>query len=162
MKKIRDKIQYNITHTTDEIINGITLVVDILTTIIFILTLIFKTDFMYGLYWIFIILFFIVDIISIMHWDVDGLKAEKSESNKMIRGFRDATAITIIFSGLGFLTIVFLETINKSISKNIYVIIILYCLLGIAQFFNRLMIQTTIRDSSKYVKKFYEQNNKEK
>lgn len=80
----------------------------------------------------------------------------------MIRGFRDATAITIIFSGLCFLTIVFLETINKSISKNIYVIIILYCLLGIAQFFNRLMIQTTIRDSSKYVKKFYEQNNKEK
>lgn len=103
-----------------------------------------------------------VDIISIMHWDVDGLKSEKNETDKMIRGFRDATVITIILSGLGFLSVIFLETINKSISKNIYVIIALFCLLAITQLFNRLMIQSNIKHTSKFAKEFYIKNNKEK
>ena len=112
MKKILDKITYKIIHVDDKVINTITIIVDILTAIIFTLTLILRTNLMYGLYWIAIILFLIVDVVSIMHWDVDGLKSEKNETDKMIRGFRDATAITIILSGLGFLSVIFLETIN--------------------------------------------------
>lgn len=81
---------------------------------------------------------------------------------RMIRGFRDATAITIILSGLGFLSVIFLETINKSISKNIYAIIALFCLLAITQLFNRLMIHSNIKHTSKFVKEFYIKNNKEK
>ena len=74
---------------------------------------------MYGLYWIAIILFLIVDVVSIMHWDVDGLKSEKNETDKMIRGFRDATAITIILSGLGFLAVIFLREINEKVKEKI-------------------------------------------
>lgn len=67
MKKILDKITYKIIHVDDKVINGITISVDILTAIIFILTLILRTNLMFALYWISIILFLIVDIISIMH-----------------------------------------------------------------------------------------------
>lgn len=162
MKKIKDNIIYKIIHADDETINTITIIVDVLMVIIFALTLILRTNFMFGLYWTSIILFLIVDIISIMHWDVDGLKSEKSESDKIIRGFRDATAVTIILSGLGFLSVIFLETINKSISKNIYVIIALFCLLAITQLFNRLMIHSNIKHTSKFAKEFYIKNNKEK
>lgn len=162
MKKILEKITYKIIHAKDETINTITIIVDILTAIIFTLTLIFRTNLMYGLYWIAIILFLIVDIISIMHWDVDGLKSEKSESDKIIRGFRDATAVTIILSALGFLAVIFLREINESVTKNIYVIIALFCLLAITQLFNRLMIHSNIKSSAKYSKEFYIKNNKEK
>ena len=45
MKKILDKITYKIIHVDDKVINGITISVDILTAIIFILTLILRTNF---------------------------------------------------------------------------------------------------------------------
>ena len=162
MKKILDKITYKIIHVDDKVINGITISVDILTSIIFILTLILRTNLMFALYWISIILFLIVDIISIMHWDVDGLKSEKNETDKMIRGFRDATAITIILSAFGFLAVIFLREINENITQNIYVISILFCLLAITQLFNRLMIHSNIKHTSKFAKEFYIKNNKEK
>lgn len=162
MKKIRDNIIYKIIHAEDETINTITILVDILMIITFALTLILRTNFMFGLYWISIILFLIVDIISIMHWDVDGLKSEKSESDKIIRGFRDATAVTIILSALGFLAVMFLREINENITKNIYVIVALFCLLAITQLFNRLMIHSNIKSSAKFTKEFYIKNNKEK
>ena len=162
MKKILDKITYKIIHVDDKVINTITIIVDILTAIIFTLTLILRTNLMYGLYWIAIILFLMVDIVSIMHWDVDGLKSEKNETDKMIRGFRDATAITIILSAFGFLAVIFLREINENITQNIYVISILFCLLAITQLFNRLMIQSNIKHTSKFAKEFYIKNNKEK
>lgn len=71
MKKIRENIIYKIIHTDDKKINTITIVVDILMVIIFALTLTLRTKFMFGLYWISIILFLIVDLVSIIHWDVD-------------------------------------------------------------------------------------------
>ena len=52
MKKIIDKITYKIIHVDDKVINGITISVDILTAIIFILTLILRTNLMFALYWI--------------------------------------------------------------------------------------------------------------
>ena len=162
MKKIRENIIYKIIHTDDKKINTITIVVDILMVIIFALTLTLRTKFMFGLYWISIILFLIVDLVSIMHWDVDGLKSEKNETDKMIRGFRDATAITIILSGLGFLAVIFLREINENITQNIYIIIALFCLLAITQLFNRLMIYSNIKHTSKFAKEFYIKNNKEK
>lgn len=162
MKKLVDKITYKIIHADDKIINAMTIIVDILMVIIFALTLILKTNFMYGLYWLFIILFLAVDLISIMHWDVDGLRTEKRESDKIIRGFRDATAMTVILSAFGFLAIIFLETIKKGITKNTYVIIGLFCLLAITQLFNRLMIHANIKETAKFTKEFYKKNNKEK
>ncbi|MBO5096034.1 MAG: hypothetical protein J6B98_04090 [Bacilli bacterium] len=162
MKKMTDKITYKIIHADDKIINTMTIIVDILMIVIFALTLILKTNFMYGLYWIFIILFLTVDLISIMHWDVDGLRTEKRESDKIIRGFRDATAMTVILSAFGFIAVIFLETIKKDITKNTYVIIGLFCLLAITQLFNRLMIHANIKETAKFTKEFYKKNNKEK
>lgn len=68
--------------------------------IIFILTLILKSNLMIELYWIFIILYFIVDIMNVMHWDYGGFKAEKNKASKVIGSFKDITTLTIVFSGL--------------------------------------------------------------
>lgn len=45
----------------------LTISIDIIMFIVFVLTPIFKTNLLYGLYWIFIILYFMVDMINIMH-----------------------------------------------------------------------------------------------
>ena len=45
----------------------LTISIDIIMFIVFVLTLIFKTNLLYGLYWIFIVLYFMVDMINIMH-----------------------------------------------------------------------------------------------
>ena len=90
------------------------------------------------------------------------LNDELSESDKIIRGFRDATAVTIILSALGFLAVIFLREINENITQNLYVIIALFCLLAITQLFNRLMIHSNIKSSAKFTKEFYIKNNKEK
>lgn len=160
--KTQENLQQKIFHAKDETINTITLTVDILMTIIFVLTLILKNDIMFALYWTFTPLLLIVDILSIMHWEIDGMQSEKHEIDKMVKSFRDVTAITIVLSGLGYLTVIFLEIINESISHNLYVVIVLFGLLMITQLFNRLMIHTNIRDASKFAKDFYRKNNKEK
>lgn len=58
-------------------LNILTITIDIFMFIVFILTLILKSNLMFGLYWIFIILCFIVDMMNVMHWDYDGLKVIK-------------------------------------------------------------------------------------
>jgi len=56
----------------------------------------------------------------------------------------------------------FLKNINEDITQNIYIIIVLFCLLAITQLFNRLMIHSNIKHTSKFAKEFYIKNNKEK
>ena len=122
--------------------------------IIFVLTLILRTDLMFGLYWIFIILYFIVDMMNVMHWDYDGLKADKNKASKVIGSFRDITTVTIVFSGLFYLIVIFLDNIKVINTTNIYVVVVLYVLLSLAQLFNHLSIKNALKENRKLAKKY--------
>ena len=68
-------------------LNILTISVDIIMAIIFILTLVLKENFTYGLYWSFINLYIVVDLFNIMHWDYDGLKVDKKKSDSILTKF---------------------------------------------------------------------------
>lgn len=135
-------------------LNILTITIDILMLIVFILTLILKSNLMFGLYWIFIILYFIVDMMNVMHWDYDGLKADQNKASKVIGSFRDVTTITIIFTGLFYLIVIFLDNIKVITLNNIYVIVIMYILLSVAQLFNHLSIKNALKENAKLSEKY--------
>lgn len=135
-------------------LNTLTITIDVLMFMIFILTLILKTNLMFGLFWIFIILYFIVDMMNVMHWDYDGLKADKNKASKVIGSFRDITTVTIVFSGLFYLIVIFLDNIKVISTTNIYVVAVLYILLSLAQLFNNLSIKNALKENRKLAKKY--------
>lgn len=152
---MKNKLQEKVLRLEDKKLNIITIIIDLIMLIILLLTLFLKKDFTYALYWTFINVFLIIDIINIMHWDYDGLKADVSTSNVIIRGFRDITTISIVLSGLVYLIIIFFEMINESISHNIYIIVIVFVLLAVSQLFNQLSINNAKRETQKLIDKTY-------
>ena len=135
-------------------LNTLTISIDVIMFIVLILTLILRTNLMFGLYWIFIILYFIVDMMNVMHWDYDGLKADQNKASKVISSFRDVTTITIVFSGLFYLIVIFLDNIKVISTANIYVVVIMYILLSVAQLFNHLSIKNALKENVKLSEKY--------
>lgn len=109
---------------------------------------------MFGLFWIFIILYFIIDMVNVMHWDYDGLRADLNEAEKVIGSFRDITTITIVFSGLFYLIVIFFDNIEVISMKNIYIAITMYILLSVVQLFNHLAINNAKNDNVKLTNKY--------
>lgn len=151
---ITAKLHEKIFRMKKKTLNTLTITIDVLMFLIFILTLILRTNLMFGLYWIFIILYFIIDMVNVMHWDYDGLKADKNEASKVIGSFRDITTVTIVFSGLFYLIVIFLDNIKVISTTNIYVVVVLYILLSLAQLFNHLSIRTALKENKKLAKKY--------
>ena len=151
---ITAKLHEKIFRMKKKTLSTLTITIDVLMFLIFILTLILRTDLMFGLYWIFIILYFIVDMMNIMHWDYDGLKADQNKASKVIGSFRDITTVTIVFSGLFYLIVIFLDNIKVISTTDIYVVVVLYILLSLAQLFNHLSIRTALKENRKLAKKY--------
>lgn len=151
---ITAKLHEKIFRMKKKTLNTLTITIDVLMFIIFVLTLILRTNLMFGLYWIFIILYFIVDMMNVMHWDYDGLKADKNKASKVIGSFRDITTVTIVFSGLFYLIVIFLDNIKVINTTNIYVVAVLYILLSLAQLFNHLSIKNALKENRKLAKKY--------
>lgn len=151
---ITAKLHEKIFRMKKKTLNTLTITIDVLMFLIFILTLILRTNLMFGLYWIFIILYFIIDMVNVMHWDYDGLKADKNKASKVIGSFRDITTVTIVFSGLFYLIVIFLDNIKVISTTNIYVVVVLYILLSLAQLFNHLSIRTALKENKKLAKKY--------
>ena len=148
------KLHEKIFRMKKKTLNTITISIDVIMFIVLILTLILRTNLMFGLYWIFIILYFIVDMMNVMHWDYDGLKADQNKASKVISSFRDVTTITIVFSGLFYLIVIFLDNIKVISSANIYVVVIMYILLSVAQLFNHLSIKNALKENVKLSEKY--------
>ena len=148
------KVHEKIFRMKKKTLNTLTISIDVIMFIVLIFTLILKTDLMFGLYWISIILYFIVDMMNVMHWDYDGLKADQSKASKVIGSFRDVTTITIVFSGLFYLIVIFLDNIKVISTANIYVVVIMYILLSVAQLFNHLSIKNALKENVKLSEKY--------
>lgn len=151
---ITAKLHEKIFRMKKKTLNTLTITIDVLMFTIFILTLFLRTNLMFGLFWIFIILYFIVDMMNVMHWDYDGLKADKNKASKVIGSFRDITTVTIVFSGLFYLIVIFLDNIKVINTTNIYVVVVLYILLSLAQLFNHLSIKNSLKENRKLAKKY--------
>ena len=152
---MKSKIQETIFRLEDKKLKFITTFISIVMLAIFLCTLIFQTDFLYAIFWVFISIYFVFDLINITHWDYDGEKLNKNESNRIIRSFRDITAITIFISGLIYLITIYFEMIDISISYNNYLIIIVYILLTASHIFNNFAISNAKKEMENLVDKMY-------
>jgi len=151
---ITAKLHEKIFRMKKKTLNTLTITIDVIVFITLLLTLIFKTNLMFGLYWIFIIIYFIVDMMNVMHWDYDGLKADQNKASKVIGSFRDITTVTIVFSGLFYLIVIFLDNIKVISLDNIYVIVVMYILLSLAQLFNHFSIKNALKENVKLSEKY--------
>lgn len=151
---ITAKLHEKIFRMKKKTLNILTITIDVIMFIILVLTLILRNNLIFGLYWIFIILYFIIDMINVMHWDYDGLKADQNEAKKVIGSFRDITTVTIVFSGLFYLIIIFLDNIEVISMKNIYISVTMYVLLSVAQLFNHFAINNARNDTVKLTNKY--------
>lgn len=153
-KSITAKLYEKIFRMTDKTLKIVTITVDTIMFIILILTLILRNNLVFGLYWIFIVIYFIIDIFNIIHWDYDGLKTDQGKAEEVIGSFRDITTVTIVFSGLFYLIVVFIDNIKVISMNNVYIISIMYILLSVAQLFNHMAINKAQKDTIKLTNKY--------
>lgn len=95
-----------------------------------------------------------VDMINIMHWDYDGLRADNYKAKSVMSSYRDVTTITTVFSGLFYLIVIFLDNLEVINISNIYVIVIMYLLLSVAQLFNQLSTSNARKETLKLIEKY--------
>lgn len=72
----------------------------------------------------------------------------------MIGSFRDITIVTIVFSGLFYLIVIFLDNIEVITMANIYIVVVMYILLSVAQLFNYLSIKNALKENIKLSEKY--------
>jgi hypothetical protein len=72
----------------------------------------------------------------------------------VIGSFRDITIVTIVFSGLFYLIVIFLDNIEVITMANIYIVVVMYILLSVAQLFNYLSIKNALKENIKLSEKY--------
>ena len=99
-----------------------------------------KNNIFYAWYWILVTLMLLFEVLYVMIWSKVGRNIDKHKSNTINRSFNDITAVSIVLSGLLYLTVIFCEFFNESIKTNLYVIWIMYVLISVAVLFNYLAV----------------------
>ena len=120
-----------------------TIIIDILMLIFFVLALTLRNDLTLALYWCFINVYIIIDIVNIMHWDFDGLKIKSNKTTLILNSFRDITTFTMVISGLVYLISLFFDMMGMNVRENTYIITLLFILFSISQLFNHISIYNT-------------------
>ena len=77
----------------------------------------------------------------------------------MVHTFNDITAVSIVLSGLLYLTVIFCEFFNESIKTNLYVIWIMYVLMSVAVLFNYLAVYNANKETKELVEKTFNKKN---
>lgn len=159
-KSLGQKFQESIIRMPKRTLNILTITTNIIMFIIFILLLILKENFTYGLYWAFVNIYIIVDLLNITHWDYEGLKADKKKSDNIISNYRDLTAITMVLSGLFYVIVLFFDSLKIDVMHNTFVIVTLYILLLVSQLFNQTSIYKAKKETAKLAESISGKKNK--
>lgn len=134
------------------------IIINILLLVFAILSVVFKNNILYAWYWLLVTLMLLFEVLYVFIWSKVGRNIDKHNSNTINRSFNDITAVTIVLSGLLYLSVLFCEFLDESIKANIYVIWIMYILLTIAVLFNYLAVYNANKETKELVEKIF--NNK--
>lgn len=134
------------------------IIINILLLVFAILSVVFKNNILYAWYWLLVTLMLLFEVLYVFIWSKVGRNIDKHKSNTINRSFNDITAVTIVLSGLLYLSVLFCEFLDESIKANIYVIWIMYILLTIAVLFNYLAVYNANKETKELVEKIF--NNK--
>lgn len=131
------------------------IIVNILLLVFAILSVVFKNNLLYAWYWLLVTLMLLFEILYVFIWSKVGRNIDKHKSNTINRSFNDITAVTIVLSGLLYLSVLFCEFLDESIKANLYVIWIMYILLTIAVLFNYLAVYNANKETRELVEKTF-------
>lgn len=134
------------------------IIINILLLVFAILSVVFKNNLLYAWYWLLVTLMLLFEVLYVWIWSKVGRNIDKHKSNTINRSFNDITAVTIVLSGLLYLSVLFCEFLDESIKANTYVIWIMYILLTIAVLFNYLAVYNANKETKELIEKTF--NNK--
>ncbi len=98
-------------------------------------------------------LMLLFEVLHVWIWSKVGRNVDKHKSSTINRSFNDVTTVSIVLSGLLYLSVLFCEFLDESIKSNIYVIWIMYVLLTIAVLFNYLAVYNANKETKELVEK---------
>lgn len=135
------------------------LLVNLILLVLAILCATLKNNIFYAWYWILVTLMLLFEVLYVMIWSKVGRNIDKHKSNTINRSFNDITAVSIVLSGLLYLTVIFCEFFNESIKTNLYVIWIMYVLMSVAVLFNYLAVYNAKKETKELVEKIFNKKN---
>ena len=135
------------------------LLVNFILLVLAILCATLKNNIFYAWYWILVTLMLLFEVLYVMIWSKVGRNIDKHKSNTINRSFNDITAVSIVLSGLLYLTVIFCEFFNESIKTNLYVIWIMYVLMSVAILFNYLAVYNANKETKELVEKTFNKKN---
>lgn len=135
------------------ILKKILLLLNIAFTISFIITIIYKNNFTYSLYWIIVPM--LIFILLLYQYEIDKGKIDLDiNKSKIIKlSYIDTTTISTAFYGLIYLTIEFLDSFNINIKNNIYLVVSFFIISIVYELFIYLSIKKASEETKNILNK---------
>lgn len=135
-----------------KIFNIIVILLTIFFIVSFVLSQALATTYFKNMFWASTALLMIGVILDLNIWSKSGLDLDKTKSSTIKRSFNDSTTLLVVFYGTLLLLIVLLNTFDKNLMENNYVIIIMFIMTIEFELFTYLSISMAKKDTIKLIK----------
>ncbi len=135
-----------------KVLNILLIITNILNILFLILSGIADNNNMFDYYWFTTPLILIFLVLIINEWSKEGLNSDINKSKIINRSFSDITTIIVVIFGLIFLILMFLNSIEKGIINNLYVMIGFTIITIIAEIFTYVSISGARKETIELLK----------
>ena len=138
------------------LLKKILLLLNIVFTISFIITIVYNNNFTYSLYWILVPILIFILLLFQHEIDKENIDLDINKSKIIKLSYIDTTTISTAFYGLIYLTIEFLDSFNINIKNNAYLVVSFF----VISILYELFIYLSIKKASKETKNILNKKNK--
>lgn len=136
-----------------KILNILLIITNILNILFLILSGISDNNNMFDYYWFTTPLILIFLVLIVNEWSKEGLNSDINKSKIINRSFSDITTIIVVMFGLIFLILMFLNSIDKGIINNLYVMTGFTIITVITEIFTHVSISSARKETIKLLQK---------
>ena len=136
-----------------KVLNVLLIIINILNILFLILSGIADNNNMFDYYWFTTPLILIFSVLIINEWSKEGLNSDINKSKIINRSFSDITTVIVVMFGLIFLILMFLNSIDKGIINNLYVMTGFTIITVIVEIITYVSINSTRKETIELLKK---------
>ena len=136
-----------------KVFNILLIITNILNILFLILSGISDNNNMFDYYWFTTPLILIFLVLIVNEWSKEGLNSDINKSKIINRSFSDITTIIVVMFGLIFLILMFLNSIDKGIINNLYVMTGFTIITVITEIFTYVSISSARKETVKLLQK---------
>ena len=136
-----------------KVLNILLIITNILNILFLILSGIADNNNMFDYYWFTTPLILIFLVLIINEWSKEGLNSDINKSKIINRSFSDITTVIVVMFGLIFLILMFLNSIDKGIINNLYVMTGFTIITVIVEIITYVSINSTRKETIELLKK---------